>query len=276
MIGTYREHVPPFLVLTLLPLDPLPTEPKGGATTTDPAVLAEDVRQRHDGRGANQPWSVNAKIESRRAKLREVGARLLASRGIDRVSMLEVALTAGVTPYAARSAYLRRHDLIFDILHAFVDALHEYVGTADEGQEDALGEIRLEAVTAALLDGILDHRDAHQISRSAFPLLTAAERETLQYQLRTLAYRIGISLTAALPGLDATPELRQPLIQSLIAMAGHAPFWMKDDGPLGRGTYARLIAQTIIEGGRAQLADVRVGGRRGAGRARKTAGAQPG
>ncbi len=192
------------------------------------------------------------------------------------MSMLEVALTAGVTPYAARSAYLRRHDLIFDILHAFVDALHEYVGTADDGQEEALGEIRLEAVTAALLDGILDHRDAHQISRSAFPLLTGAERETLEYQLRTLAYRIGLSLTAALPGLEAAPELRQPLIQSLIAMAGHAPFWMNDDGPLVRGTYARMIAQTIIEGGRAQLADVRGGGRRGAGRARKAAGAKPG
>ena len=242
----------------------------------DSAVLTNDIRQRHDGRGASQPWSVNARIEGRRAKLREVGARLFASRGIDRVSMLEVALTAGITPYAARSAYLRRHDLIFDILHAFVDALHEYVGNADEGQEEALGEIRLEAVTAALLDGILDHRDAHQISRSAFPLLTGAERETLQYQLRTLAYRIGISLTAALPGLDASPELRQPLIQSLIAMAGHAPFWMKDDGPTGRGIYARMIAQTIIGGGRAQLGEPRKHVGRGPGRTRKTRVARPG
>jgi AcrR family transcriptional regulator len=215
-------------------------------------------------------------MSARRAKLREVGARMLASRGIDRVSMLEVALTAGVTPYAARSAYLRRHDLIFDILHAFVDSLHEYVGTADEGQEDAIGEVRLEAVTAALLDGILDHRDAHQISRSAFPLLTEAERETLQYQLRTLAYRIGVSLTAALPGLDATPELRQPLIQSLIGMAGHAPFWMKDEGSLGRGTYARMIAQTIIEGGRALLAGMRQDPPRGARRARRPSGAKQG
>jgi AcrR family transcriptional regulator len=263
-------------VLTFLPLDPLPAESQGPRSAAEPATLSDDIRQRHDGKGATQPWSVNARIESRRATLREVGARLLASRGIDRVSMLEIALTAGVTPYAARSAYLRRHDLIFDILHAFVDALHEYVGTADEGREGALGEIRLEAVTAALLDGIFDHRDAHQISRSAFPLLTGAERETLQYQLRTLAYRIGISLTAALPGLESVPELRQPLIQSLIAMASHAPFWMKDDGPLQRGTYARMIAQTVIEGGRVQLADQRQGTRPVSRRARKAAGAQPG
>jgi hypothetical protein len=168
--------------------------------------------------------------------------------------MLEVAFTAGVSPYAARAAYLHRHDLVFDILHAYVDALHEYVGAADDAHEGVMPIMRMEAMIKALLDGIHDHRDAHQVMCAALPILKDSEREALGYQLRMLSYRLRVSLIAALPVLAEAPHFQAPLVQSLLGMATHTPNWLKEDGPLDRTAYARVITTSILEGGRVMLA----------------------
>ncbi|MGE0226458.1 MAG: hypothetical protein AB7S57_24535, partial [Acetobacteraceae bacterium] len=61
-------------------------------------VRHPSIAERRQGRGAPSPWPITARTETRRGRLREVGARLFATRGVDRVSMLEVAFTAEVSP----------------------------------------------------------------------------------------------------------------------------------------------------------------------------------
>jgi len=173
-----------------------------------------------------------------------------------------VARQADVPASPAAHGYRRRQDLIFDIMHAHIDALHEYVGTADDATDGADPAVRLEAIIAALLDGLHDHRHEHRVLIGGFPYLPEESRHALHYLIRTLLARLTGPLEALLPGLSANRAMLAPLVQSLVGMASHAPAWLRDNGKLTRGDYARLIGSALVAGGRTMLADA---GRSGGG-----------
>ena len=205
---------------------------------------------RHVGRGVAVTWALSQRMAERRARMREVGARLFARLGVTGAAILDVAREAHVPVSAAAHGYRRRQDLVFDILYAYLDALHEYVGAADEAYLAAEPEDRLVAVVVALLDGIHEHADAHQVMLTTFPTLPEEQREALRYVIRTLAYRLGGPLEAVVPTLSAHREIQAPLVHSLLGMASHAPFWLKANGPLTRRDYAVLIARAMVAAAR--------------------------
>ncbi|MGE0420193.1 MAG: hypothetical protein AB7O80_25590 [Acetobacteraceae bacterium] len=209
--------------------------------------------QRRVGRGAPVTWKVTPRMAERRARMRDVGARLFARSGVTGVSVMDVAQAADVPVSPAAHGYRRRPDLVFDILHAYVDVLHEYVGSADEAHETSVPELRLLAVITALLHGIHEHRDAHYLMLSMFPTLSEDRQEILRYQMRTLIYRLAGPLSGVVPGLMVRRDLQVPLLQSLIGMASHAPTWFRETGALSRPAYAALIARAIIDAGRAAI-----------------------
>ncbi len=240
-------------VLTLLPLGvpDTPRDPYGDGT------------KRYAGRGAPVPWTLTPRMALRRERMRDVGAYLLATRGLHGVAVLDVARAADVPASPASHGYRKRQDLIFDILYAHVDVLHEYVGSADDAHLNADHATRFDAVITALLDGLHEHRHAHRVLIGAFPHLPDEQHDVLRYLLRTLIARIAAPLEAALPGLAQDRTLLAPLLQSLMGMASHAPTWLKENGALTRGDYAHLIARALVEGGRAVLAERGAGGRMG-------------
>jgi len=185
--------------------------------------------------------------------MRAVGARLFARDGIHGVAILDVARAADAPVSHSAHGYRRRQDLVFDILYAYVDALHEYVGEADEAHAGDPVERHLVGLIEALLDGIHDHRDAHQLMMAAFPILAEDQRDLLRYQTRTMIYRLMPVLDVAVPGIAQRHDLRAPLLQSLLGMTSHAPTWFRDGGPLSRHDYAGLIARAITEAARSAL-----------------------
>lgn len=187
--------------------------------------------------------------------MREVGARLFARLGVGGAAILDVAREASVPVSPAAHGYRRRQDLVFDILHAYLDALHEYVGAADDAHQDGAAEDRLIAVVVALLDGIHDHAEAHQVMLTSFPTLPEAQRDSLRYVIRTLAYRLGGPLEAVVPSLSGRREIQAPLVHSLLGMAGHAPSWLKPNGPLSRAAYGALIARAMVAAARETSGD---------------------
>ena len=214
MIGTFSEHDPPRNgyapsahawsgVLTLL--SPIPR--LGGVV--HPGTGASP---RHVGRGVAVTWALSQRMAERRARMREVGARLFARLGVTGAAILDVAREAHVPVSAAAHGYRRRQDLVFDILYAYLDALHEYVGAAEDAYQAALPEERLIAAVHGLLDGILAYQDAHQVMLTGFPGLPDDQRETLRYSIRTLAYRLVGPLEAVLPDLVVRRDLRAPLV----------------------------------------------------------------
>ena len=205
-----------------------------------------DPEPRHVGRGTPVTWVMTPRMAERRARMRDVGVRLFAAAGVAHVTILDVAREAHVPPSAASHGYRRKSELVFDILHAYVDALHEYVGSADEAHTQADPMDRLVAVAEALLCGMLEHHDAHRIMLRHLAELPEAEREVLRYLQRTLIHRLGDPLESVLPALRSRRTLRAPLMQSLVAMASHAPNWLNDAGPLATSDYARLMVRGIV------------------------------
>lgn len=194
------------------------------------------------------------RIAERRGRMREVGARLFAREGIHGVAVLDVARAADAPVSPSAHGYRRRQDLVFDILYGYVDALHEYVGEADEAHAADPAEQHLVSLIEALLDGIHDHRDAHQLMMAAFPTLAGEHRDLLRYQTRTLIYRMVHALEGCVPGIDRRHDLRAALLQSLFGMSIHTPAWFRDTGALSRHDYAALIARATTEAGRMALA----------------------
>lgn len=259
MIGTLSEQTPPHTgyavhnhacaeVLTLLSPIPRVAGLPRPATGDSP---------RHVGRGVPVTWTLSPRMAERRARMRDVGARLFARLGVNGAAILDVAREANVPVSPAAHGYRRRPDLVFDILHAYLDALHEYVGVADDEHQESAPEVRVVAVIAALLDGIHDHADAHQVMLATFPTLPDHQREALRYVIRTLAYRLAGPLEAVVPTLSIRRELQAPLVHSLLGMASHAPFWLKADGPLTRDAYAGLIAKAMVAAARDLAAEAR-------------------
>ncbi|MGE0416942.1 MAG: TetR/AcrR family transcriptional regulator [Acetobacteraceae bacterium] len=216
-----------------------------------------DGSKRYVGRGAPVSWTLTPRVAQRRERMRDIGAYLFATQGVDRIGILDVARAADVPASASSHGYRRRQELIFDILYAHVDVMHEYVGSADDAFAQANPGERFDAVIAALLDGLHEHRHANRVLIRAFAQLPDEQHELLRYLLRTLTARIAGPLEAVLPGLAKDRILVAPLLQSLMGMATHAPEWLKETGALTRHEYAHLIARALIEGGRAMLTERR-------------------
>ena len=218
------------------------------------AAANRPAANRIEGRGAPAAWSLTPRTEALRARLREAGARLYALHGIDGVSISDIAMAATIAPGSAAHAFPRRRDLLFDIAHAHVDALHEYVGRAGDALADAAPRERLEAMALALLDAMFEQRDAHRVTILAEPSLTVEQRDLLRFRMRTLAHRIAAVVADTLPALAGRREYQAPLTRMLMAMAADAPAWFRENGTLTRRDYARLIVRGVVNGGDAMLA----------------------
>jgi AcrR family transcriptional regulator len=188
-----------------------------------------------------------------RVRIRAEASRIIARQGLDGAALIDVARAAGISNSSISTYYPRRRELIHDIIHTHIDALLEHVGTVDDNYADADPFLRLEAVILALLDAVCGAPDEHQVMLAALPTLPDAERDTLRYYGRLLAFRLGGAVEAALPDIAAQRELLAPLTMSLLGMATYANLWFRSDGALTRTAFAHFIARAIVDGGKATL-----------------------
>ncbi len=222
----------------------------------DPPARIEPIPRPSDFRGNPLPvgHAISEKIELRRARLREVGAEILARDGIDSAGMVHIARAAGIHPSTAMHAYPRRRDLLHDILHTHIDTLHEILGGTDDALEDHTPEVRLEAAIAALLDGIKKHNSAHKLAHAALSSLPPEVRDNQRHRYRLLVFRLGLIIERALPGLETQRALVSPLARGLLATIAEAAFWFRDDGAFSRADFARLLTRQTLAGGAAAIA----------------------
>lgn len=242
-----------------LALRPAPTSASASASAviqTAPPQHWDAPLPAHPGRGAPVGWRMTARMAARRERMRATGAQLLHEYGPEGIALMDIARAADVPASVSSHGYRRRHELVFDILHAYADALHEYVGAADDAARagQAGRDSHLHRLVTALLLGMREHRPAHDLWLAARAHLPVAEQEALRYLHRTLLYRLAPPLEAALPRLRRRRDLLAPLLRSLMAMAAASPLWLHPRGSLDLDAYARLIVAAVLAGGRTMLA----------------------
>ncbi|HJS86062.1 MAG TPA: hypothetical protein VJ779_11445 [Acetobacteraceae bacterium] len=206
------------------------------------------------GRGLPPATKPTPKTLHRRQRLRETGAALFATQGIEAISVPRVAHDAGVSPRSARDDYPTRAHLLHDILHAHLDAVAEAVGQAEERHASADPEARLHAVILALFSALRANRHAHALLRPGLPSLSAPAREAIAHAGKLVTFRLYTILEAAVPRLATSRELQAPVTRLLLATLGDAVHWFRDDGALAHEDYARLLTRLLIDGARAAIA----------------------
>jgi AcrR family transcriptional regulator len=206
------------------------------------------------GRGLPPAGRPTRKALNRRHRMREAGAALFATQGIDNASIRRIAHAAGLSPGTARDDYPTRADLIHDILHAHLDTVAEALGEADDLHATSEPTARLEAVILALFTTLRANRHAHRLLQAGLPSLAAPAREAIAYTSKLITFRLYTIIEAAVPRLAAARELQAPVTRLLLATLGDAIQWFRDDGALSREDYARLLARLLIDGAKSAIA----------------------
>lgn len=183
--------------------------------------------------------------------MRVAGAQMLSQAGVAGVAIADVARAAHVPVSPSAHGYRRRGDLLFDILYAYVDALHEVLGEAVDTSEALPPRTRLRVVLRALLAGVRAHQDSHRLMVLHHHTLERDQLEALRYRIRTLFHRAMPVLEAAEPMLAERRDLHGPVVQTLIGLVSHTPSWLREEGALSWSDYADVIAKSLIAAARA-------------------------
>lgn len=218
--------------------------------TTQPA-LPQAATHGHPipprGRPAPVAYALRPPSIRKRAELRELGAQVLARLGGER-AMGELARIIGMRPARIANFYPRKHDLIFDILHAHFDGIMEHVGTSEQRAAAHEPTARLAAMVLAYLEVVLAYRDEQTVALTLLDTLPAQERDLLRHQLRLVAFRLAAAIEAAVPMLAGASALRVPAAMNLLATLNLASLWFRDGGRLSREDFAQLTTQQAIAG----------------------------
>ena len=206
------------------------------------------------GRGLPPATKPTRKALHRRHRLREAGAALFATRGIESTPIRQVAHAAGVSPGTAQDDYPTRAALLHDILHAHLDAVTEAVGEADDLHAHAEPAARLCAVILALFTTLRANRHAQALLTPGLPSLPAPARGEIAHAGRLVTFRLYTIIEAAMPRLATARELQAPVTRLLLAALGDAAHWLRDDGALAPEDYAALLTRLLIDGAKSATA----------------------
>jgi TetR/AcrR family transcriptional regulator len=182
-------------------------------------------------------------FDKRDAMLR-VAAELFARHGYDRASLAMIAAASGVSKGLVYHYYTDKEELLFDVLAGHLQKL---VGIArGAGGLARPPRERLETLAFLLLDAYRDADAVHRVQISCLPLLSPDQQEALKSLERALVTEAAAMIQEIHP---QTPRhLLKPLTMSFFAMLNWHYLWHREDGKLGRGDYARMVATLVAEG----------------------------
>lgn len=173
-------------------------------------------------------------------------ADLFAQHGYDRASIAMIAEASGVSKTLVYHYWRDKEELLFDVLAQHLQHLVEVVRAVGDPAQPA--RLRLEMIAVALLDAYRDADAVHRVQIACLSLLSAQRQEALRSLERALVAEVAGTIAEMNPKLGRQRDLLKPVTMSFFAMLNWHYLWHREDGPLARQDYARLVA-TMIAGG---------------------------
>jgi AcrR family transcriptional regulator len=185
-----------------------------------------------------------SEAELRRQSIRRTAARMIAEKGILRVTMDRFTNAVHASGQGQCHHYNSREELLTDIMVAHLDTLMRSVCDAyDRTAADTAGQ-RLEAMVGSFLDSALEERNEHRLMLRSGDVLDEKGQVSVHGRYRSLSELFAEVLMALAPG--ATPASVKVAVMSLLATMSCAPLWFRDDGAVGAATYARMLTATAV------------------------------
>lgn len=199
-----------------------------------------------------------ADYSDKRNALLMVAARLFAREGFDRTSIADIAEAAEVSKALLYHYYASKDALLFAIIHSHLVDLVSQVEAADDASLPP-GEHLLTLIETVLFA----YRDAdamHKVQINELDRLTEDQQRVIRELERRLVAIVARAFVRLNPDLDGAGEaLLKPVAMSLFGALNWSYLWFRDDGPMSRATYARMVARLFVDGA-ARLTPAAVGG----------------
>ncbi|MCC0075614.1 MAG: TetR/AcrR family transcriptional regulator [Rhodobacter sp.] len=185
-----------------------------------------------------------ADFEDKQRAILSSAAAVLAEQGMDKASMAQIAVQAGVSKALLYHYYPGKDALIFDIIRTHLSELD----AATEAADDAALEprARLRALIGAVLENYRDADNYHKVQLNGTPTLPPEEKDEIHAIERRIVRRFSAVLRMLRPDL-AAPML-VPVTMSLFGMVNWVYMWFRDGGPITREDYADIATALFLDG----------------------------
>ena len=186
-------------------------------------------------------------FEDKQRAILTSAAAVFAEMGMEKASMALVAARAGVSKPTLYHYYQSKGALIFDIIHTHVLELETAVALADE--PSATPRDRLHRLILAVLESYRGADDYHRVQLNALSALSEPQRAEIRSVERRIVGRFSGIIASLNPRLaDTEHRLLTPTTMSLFGMLNWVYTWFRDDGPITRDDYARLVTTLMLDG----------------------------
>ena len=183
--------------------------------------------------------------EKRSAILKQA-AVYFADHGYDRASVNGVASACGISKSLIYHYYDSKEQLLFDILHSHLRALHEGLIAL---QPAADPEVQLRQLVRKLLQMYRGADAEHRLQLQSTTALPKAQRHILADIQRSIVNEFSQAICAAAPEYlgQASDHLR-PLTMSLFGMVNWFYLWHQPGRGMSRASYADLATEILLGG----------------------------
>lgn len=186
-------------------------------------------------------------FEEKQHQLLLTAAHVFASQGMDKASMSQIAVEAGVSKSLLYHYYPSKDALIFAIIHTHLEKLDHRLQQAVE--PGLAPRQRLEKLVLAVLEEYRGADDQHKVQLNAGPALSDSQRARIHEVERRIIRHFSVIIREIQPELDkAERPLLMPVTMSLFGMMNWVYMWFRDGGPVSREDYAKVATTLILEG----------------------------
>jgi AcrR family transcriptional regulator len=185
-----------------------------------------------------------SEAELRRQSIRQTAARMIADKGILRVTMRDFTRAMHLTGESLCHYYSKREELLADIMASHLDTLMRRVCDAYDRTAADKAEQRLEAMIDAFLLSALEDRYEHRLMLRSGDVLDEKGQVSVCGRYRSLAELFAEVLAVSVP--NAAPGAAKVAAMSVLATMSCAALWFRDDGAVGVAAYARMLTETAV------------------------------
>ena len=186
-------------------------------------------------------------FEEKRHALLLTAASVIASHGMDKASLSQIAAEAGISKSLLYHYYPKKDVLIFSIIESHLSQLDREIEEADDPTLPQ--EERLRRLVTTVIEGYRGADDQHKVQLNAASALTPEQQAELTAIERRIVRRFSGVLRQINPDLDrAERPLLMPVTMSLFGMMNWVYMWFKEGGPITREDYAEVATTLILEG----------------------------
>lgn len=173
-------------------------------------------------------------------------ASVFAELGMEKASMSQIAVQAGVSKALLYHYYPGKDALIFDIVRTHLEELQEAVASADDPSLPP--PERLRKLVRQVLDSYRDADEYHKVQLNGTAALNEEQRAEIHAIERQILRCFSDVIELINPDLNKDRPLLMPVTMSLFGMMNWVYMWFKDGGPVSRQDYADLATTLVLEG----------------------------